>query len=94
MEKIKVAQVKNMLSPKSGNPVPNQFEIIGADGAEYFQSYRATIIKIHHGKTVLDKTYWDCSKTTRIYRNMFLGEDTQTIKRKIASKEYELVDLN
>jgi hypothetical protein len=93
MRKIEVVQVKNMLSPESGNPVPNQFKITGADGAEYFQSYNTTIIKTHHGKTALDETYWNYSKT-RIYRNMFLGEDTQTIKRKIASKEYELVDLN
>lgn len=94
MNKIEVARVKNMTSSRSGRPVPNQFEIVATDGAEYFQSYNSTIVKIHHGKTVLDKTYWDYSKTTGIYRNQFLGEDKKTTERKIASKEYELADLN
>ena len=94
MKNIEVARVKNMTSPRSGNPVPNQFEITATDGAEYFQSYDSTIIKIHRGKVVLDEKYWDYSKTTGIYRNQFLGEDKKITEQKIASKEYQLANLN
>ena len=35
-----------MTSPKSGNPVANQFEIIDSLGNRFFQSYRSMIAKI------------------------------------------------
>ena len=86
-------KVQNMTSSR-GNKVPNQFIVEGPDGT-YFQSYDSMIAFIPHvGQTVLDREYWDYSVTTSKYRNAFLNEDTRSIKKKIASGEYLLADLN
>ena len=83
-------------SPK-GNKVANQL-IVHTPEATYFESYGTTIIKTFHDSSkrivLLDKHYWDYSKTTSKYRNEFLGETTKEIKAKIDSGEYLLIDLN
>ena len=76
-----------------GNKVPNQF-IITDKGDEYFQSYRSIIAKKSEGKIYLDDYYWDYSVTTGNYRNKFLGEDIAETRKKIASGEYILTNLN
>ena len=85
-------KVQNMISNK-GNTIANQF-IIDSEGASYFQSYRSIIVKITNGVIYLDKTYWDYSKTTGKYRNMFLCETKKETEAKIKSGEYILADLN
>ena len=85
--------VSNLLSPKTGNPVANQFEI-KHDGATYFQSYKSIIAKKQNGKIYLDSYYWDYSRTTSKYRNEFLSMTTPEIKKAIASGQIELVNLN
>jgi hypothetical protein len=99
-------KVKNIIG-SHGNPVKNQFIItdvineMSGNAIEYFQSYDSIIAKRDcfradqkSRKVWLDINYWDYSKTTAKYRNIFLGEDTKTIKQKIKSGEYELVNLN
>lgn len=88
-------QVKNMIS-NNGNAIPNQFVISGDDGYLYFQSYNSMIAKINKafGKIFLDSHYWDYSRTTSKYRNMFLNMTTKEIKQGIKNKEIELVNLN
>ena len=76
-----------------GNTVPNQF-IITDNGDEYFQSYRSIIAKRSEGKIYLDDYYWDYSVTTGKYRNEFLGEGIAETRKKIASGEYVLTNLN
>ena len=76
-----------------GNKVPNQF-IITDNGDEYFQSYRSIIAKRSKGKIYLDDCYWDYSVTTGKYRNEFLGEGIAETRKKIASGEYVLTNLN
>ena len=91
MKKIKVHQ---MTSPRTGNPVANQFEIY-TDKGVYFQSYRSIIaFKPYNGKTQLDKNYWDYSRTTSKYRNEFLNEYTEETRHKIKEGEYILTNLN
>lgn len=91
MKKIKVHQ---MTSPRTGNPIANQFEIY-TDKGVYFQSYRSIIaFKPYNGKTQLDEYYWDFSRTTSKYRNEFLNEGIQETRKKIKNKEYKLVNLN
>ena len=88
-------QVSNMESPRTRQPVANQFEIRTEDGI-YFQSYR-TIIAFRQygsGQVTLDRDSWDYSRTTGKYRNQFLGETTAETRRKIKSGEYKLEDLN
>ena len=81
-----------MLSTR-GNKVPNQF-IINNNGEEYFQSYKSVIVKKSKGKIYLDDYYWDYSVTTGKYRNDFLGDGIAETRKKIASGEYILTDLN
>ena len=53
------------------------------------------IVKIDKkGQVFLDSYYWDYSRTTSKHRNIFLRDDTPTIKAKIKSGEYKLKDLN
>lgn len=87
-------KVRNMVSDK-GNDIANQF-IITTDKGRYFQSYNSVIAFIPFGNkpTQIDKNYWDYSKTTGKYRNMFLGECKAETEQKIAEKIYKLTDLN
>jgi hypothetical protein len=85
-------KVENMTSAR-GNTVPNQF-IITDNGDEYFQSYKSIIAKRSKGKIYLDDYYWDYSVTTGKYRNEFLGEGIAETRKKIASGEYVLTNLN
>ena len=79
---------------RGGSPAPNQFIIYTPEGT-YFQSYRSTIaFKPNEGKTQLDESTWDYSRTTGKYRNEFLGEYIELTRDKIKSGEYELVNLN
>jgi len=81
----------------NGNKIANQF-IVNESEFTLFQSYDSVIIKttFEDGKrkVFLDETYWDYSRTTSRYRNLFLGETTKEIKEKIKSGEYELINLN
>ena len=75
--------------------VKNQF-VIKTDKGVYFQSYNSMIVFIPNdgSKIQLDKYYWDYSKTTGRYRNLFLNKNKKEIERKIANGEYVLTDLN
>ena len=86
-------KVYNMESP-NGNKVANQFEIYTDEG-KYFQSYKSIIAFIdNNGKVFLDDYYWDYSRTTGKYRNMFLNNNIDEAREKIKSGEYELKNLN
>jgi hypothetical protein len=86
-------RVQNMTSNK-GNSIANQFIITDEGIATYFQSYDSIIVKRTDGKVYLDETYWDYSKTTGKYRNMFLHETKQETQKKIDNGTYILTNLN
>lgn len=91
-------KVQNMTS-NNGNKVANQFIVDGehhGQAGRFFQSYSSVIAFMPaNGSSVsLDAKYWDFSKTTSKYRNQFLNDTTADVKRKIASGEYILTDLN
>tara|TARA_R100000656_G_scaffold91727_1_gene66551 strand:- start:240 stop:539 length:300 start_codon:yes stop_codon:yes gene_type:complete len=94
--KTTVRQLRN----KNGSDIPNQFIITEYNNGnkwtrKYFQSYKSIIaFKNNDGFTVLDKTYWDYSKTTGKYRNQFLNENIKETRKKIQTGEYKLWDLN
>jgi len=72
----------------------NQFLLYYDDGI-YFQSYNSIIaLKPHSGKIQLDEYYWNYSKITGKYRNLFLGEDRKETERKIKAGIYVLTNLN
>ena len=64
--------VSNLISPRSGEPVKNQFTIF-SDGVEYFQSYNTTIAK-YEGATLTISSDHDYSVTTSRYFNQWLKE--------------------
>jgi len=95
---MKTLEVTQMNSTRTGNPVPNQFEI-HTDKYIYFQSYSTIIAKKQRGflgKTTLDKNYWDYSRTTLKYLKSFLGTDKskREIERDIKTGVYKLSNLN
>jgi hypothetical protein len=91
MLKVKVYSIK---SPKTGEPVANQFEIRTEEGT-YFQSYQSIIAFIpNYGMTILDPQYWNYSRTTSKYRSQFLGESTKETERKIKDDQYKMENLN
>mgnify|MGYP005831040807 CR=1 FL=1 len=78
-----------------GHKVANQFEIKMND-FRIFQSYK-TIIAVKNMNTdqvILDRSSWDCSRTTSKYRTQFLGEITQRTRVKVNNGTYMLKDLN
>ena len=88
-------KIRNMQSP-NGNDVPNQF-IIEDGNAVYYQSYDSIIVKKTfgvEGRIVLDEKYWNYSKTTGKYRNIFLGESKAETERKIAEGIFKLENRN
>lgn len=92
-------KVTNMESPRTGNPVANQF-IIDVGEKEYFQSYRSVIAVRDRSKypstVTLDETYWDYSVTTLKYLKEFLGtyDSKKDIQKKIDSGEIKTANLN
>ena len=69
------AKVNSLISPRSGRPVANQFQI-ETDKYYIFQSYNSIIAKVEKGfmgKVILDPYYWDYSATTLKYLKQFLG---------------------
>lgn len=74
--------------------VKNQFLVSINSVGTFFQSYSSMIAAKTLEGILLDKNYWDYSKTTGKYRNLFLGEDKKATESKIKSGEYKLVNLN
>lgn len=85
--------VKNMTS-SNGNKIAGQL-IITTDQGEYFQSYDSIIVFVpRSGPVQLDRKYWNYSKTTGKYMNLFLGETKKETEAKIKAGTYILADLN
>ena len=92
---MKTIQVNQMLSKKTGNPVPNQFNIYTKKGV-YFQSYETLIaFKPNEGKLKLDVNYWDYSRTTSKYLYSFIRyQNKKDILKAIEDKQIILTNLN
>lgn len=88
--------VTNMQSSK-GTTIANQFEVSTPEGI-MFQSYDSNIVLKRLTDTgveiVLDEKFWDYSRTTGKYRNLFLGESKKETEAKIKSGVYKLENLN
>ena len=98
-------RVQNMTN-SNGNKIANQF-IIEEEGHGAlgnfskrltFQSYDSIIAVItrwpEETRVELDEQYWDYSRTTGKYRNLFLNENKAETEKKIKSGAYKLVNLN
>ena len=71
----------------------NQY-IIEHNGVTYFQSYDVIVAKKSKGKIILDKDYYEYSRTTIKYRNMFLGLLSASVKEAIRDGKITLGKLN
>ena len=75
--------------------VKNQFVASGDNGNTFLQSYNSVIVKRDkNGSVTLDQRFWDYSKTTGRYRNLFLNETKKETEQKIEAGIYKLADLN
>lgn len=91
-------RVSNLESPRSGNPVANQYEI-ETDKHYIFQSYSTIIAKKERGflgKVILDPYYWNYSRTTLKYLKQFLGVNlsSKEIEERIKNGTYKTANLN
>jgi hypothetical protein len=98
MENLEINKVKveNMRSTRTGKEVSNQF-IIRTDKGIYFQSYKSIIAFIPYFEpfnVLLDEVYYNYSRTTAKYRNLFLNLTSKEIEELIKKGDYKLVDLN
>lgn len=85
-------KVENLTS-SNGNKIANQFRVYD-NGKCYFQSYNSIIVMVENGKTYLDERFWNYSKTTGKYRNLFLNEKKKETQAKIDQGIYTLANLN
>lgn len=85
-------KVQNLTSA-NGNKIADQFEIID-NNKRIFQSYDSIICVIENGIVTLDEYYWNYSKTTGKYRNIFLRETKKETEKKIKQGIYKLANLN
>lgn len=76
----------------NGNKVANQF-LLTLDNCYVFQSYQSIIAVEFPQGYVLDKGYWDYSKTTGKYRNQFTGMNKEQTLKAIESGKVILADL-
>lgn len=90
-----MTRVESMVSKSSGKAVPNQF-VIYTDEGRYFQSYDSVIAFKENGtgKIILDEVYYNWSKTTVKYRNIFLGMTSKEVERDIKTGYFAFADLN
>jgi hypothetical protein len=98
--KTKVYQLE---SPRSGNAVPNQYEIrtrTSKGTKVMFQSYNTIICEVNEGGNIyLDSNSWDYSRTTLKYLKIFLSDfigtiNTNQIRTAIMQKRFKLKNLN
>ena len=71
----------------------NQY-VIEHNGVTYFQSYDVIVAKKSRGKIILDKDYYEYSRTTIKYRNMFLGLLSASVNDAIKGGKITLGKLN
>ena len=92
-----VYNVSNMLSPRTGRAVANQF-IIEDGNKKIFKSYYSIIATVCGGVVTLDRNYWDYSNTTTKYLGCFLGLSgsgcKELIRKRINQGIYKLSNLN
>ena len=79
--KYNINRVVIMDSPKD-NPRPEQ-KILYTNKGVIFNSYNTNIVLIKDNQVYLDESYWNYSKTTGTYRNIFIEESIIETKNKI-----------
>tara|TARA_R110000751_G_scaffold275415_1_gene376296 strand:+ start:266 stop:568 length:303 start_codon:yes stop_codon:yes gene_type:complete len=87
-------KVSNMTSNK-GNKIANQF-IVSDNQVSFFQSYNSVIARkdLTTNEITLDEHYWDYSRTTSKYRNIFLAMTTKEILKAIKENTIKFDSLN
>lgn len=81
--------VKNLSSPRSWEPVPNQYSIQYENG-RVFQSYETLIAVRCGGRLYLTKKH-DCTKTTSKYCNQWTGYNTKERREGLEDGKFTLI---
>lgn len=93
---INVTRRTGMLNSKTQKPVANH-QILTDDstGCVYLQSYDSIVCMIDSvGRIFLNHKVYDYSKTTKKYRNMFLGLTTKELNRQIINGTIKMIPFN
>ena len=89
-------KVHQLRSPRSGNPVANQFEV-QTDDAIYLQSYSTVVARkrVVDGGVVIElDPAWDCSRTTTKYVCQWMDMNSGEIRKRIKDGTFIECDLN
>lgn len=87
--------VTNLQSPRSGQPVANQYLIVMDDGTRIFRSYLSNVCKIDPNGTIyLDEYYWNYSRTTTKYLKEFLQMNIEQIHANMRAGIFKTNNLN
>jgi len=72
----------------------NQF-FVEYDGWEQFQSYKSVVAeRKRDGTILLDRKYWNYSRTTMKYLGIFLGMKSKDIRENVSRGTFILTNLN
>lgn len=85
---LPTVKVYPMNSPRTGNPVTNQYHVITDDGV-FFQSYD-TLIAFIKDDVLYFTSAWNYSRTTTKYLNLWL-ESNRASNLKYGAKARDLV---
>ncbi len=89
--------VQNLVSPRSGKAVANQF-IVRTENGTFFQSYRSIVAKVDNLGNVTLGRNWDYSRTTLKYLMQFLhpfgyGDiNTERVRQKLKRGDFKFSD--
>ena len=86
-----IPKVEALTSPRTSEPVKNQFVIL-MDNGKLFQSYDSTIAIKHKGIIYLT-SYYNYSVTTSKYLKQFCGYSVKEIKLKLKNDDKKFVLL-
>ncbi len=86
-----IPKIYALTSPRSGDAVKNQVEIV-MDNGVVFQSYSSTIAVKHKGVVYLTEDF-DYSVTTSKYLKQFCGYSAKDIKTELKNKNNRFVLL-
>ena len=85
-----VQTVRNLVSPRSGRKVANQFDAVHTNGIS-FQSY-ATLIAVRMNGYLYLTDYHDYSKTTSKYATEWTGYNTKERRAGLESGRFILIE--
>ena len=95
MKRIKKVKIEPLRTTRGG--VARNHYVIYTEDGKYLSSYGRIVVYIPNDpseKTALDKNFYDFSKTTSTYRNIFLKIPSPSVRASIDKGMFLLTNLN